>query len=531
MRRIVYLTALTGALACAAPAAAQGATYTVWSCKKPNGTPAATEGWTVGGTPSSIAATTPCAGGNGAMRAGFNGAGAQETSTLTFTAPAGARIAGYVMYRSITMTSTAPAYRWTHLEDDTQVDACEGTCPRGDRNKPLGEVNVVSRGSLNLGSVTFRTLCTAPVTDPPQACPPTAPTEAMLAEVHRAAFLLTDDVLPEFVGPPTGTLLDGTRAQSGTVSASFQAKDTGSGVYEAIVEVDGVAVARQVVDANDGRCGEPFTSLKPCKASVSGSISLDTTTIANGRHNVSLIVTDGTGANRDAESFAITVDNSAGRGAANGTGASESAKLTAAFKGKTGAAITTGLGRKVVVEGRLTDTAGRPITNATLDVVGVERRLGAVEQPIGQTITGADGRYAITVTASVGRRLIVRYRAFVADTRAAAVAELALKVRAAPTLSISTRTVRPPRKVTFSGRLRGGSVPPGGKIGVIQVNLGGIWRAFRDLRTDRKGRFKVVYPFKVRQNRKLRFRVRVVKDGSYPFETGTSAVRVLRIRG
>ena len=498
-------------------AAADAATYTVWSCKKPGGQPAATEGWSTGGT---VPGAIDCPGG-GPVRATLNG-GASTTSSITFTAPSGSKIAGYVLYRSVAMP--AGNYRFRHWEDAAVIDACDN-CGRGDATRPLSEANAVVRGGLSLNTVAFSLECLN--ADPAAPCG-----DGATAAVHRAAFLLTDDTIPEFVAT-SGTLLDDTRSHSGTISASFSAKDTGSGVHQAIVEVDGTEAARQVVDANDGRCAEPFTSLKPCRPSASGSISLDTTRFANGRHDVKLIVTDATGENVAAVGpKLITIDNgNGGRGAPNGTGATEQAKITIGFRGRRGTSLTTSVGRRIVVEGRLTDTAGRAITNATVELAGVQRRLGATEQVLAQAATGPDGRWSTTVTASPGYRLVARYRAFTADQRFAATAEAALKVRASASFKLSRSTVRAPGTVRFTGALRGAAIPPGGKIVVLQVFQSGRWRTFRDLRTNRAGRVSYSYRFAVRRTLRLKWRLRIPKDASYPYESGFSKARSLRVRG
>jgi hypothetical protein len=511
-------------------AGADAATYTVWSCKKPDGRPAPVEGWAAAG---GLASTTLCDGG-GPLRAGFDGTPPDTESLLTFTAPSGSKIAAYLIYRSVALSGAG--YEWRHYEDPPNVyDSCGNPCGRGDRAAALSEKNTLARAGLNLSAVRFRVNCVNTGTpEAPQPCPAaTPPTEAAaLAEVHRAAFQLTDDTIPEFVGAPSGTLLDGSRPHSGVISASFSAKDTGSGVFEALVEVDGAIQSRQVADANGGRCAEPFVALKPCRETAAGTIALDTARIPNGRHDVRLLVTDATGANRTAVGpVAITVDNSGGRGTPNGSGPADAAKLTAGFRGRRSKTLTVPMGKRVLVEGRLTDTAGRAITNATLDVAGVERRLGATEQMLAQTVTGADGRFKVTITGQPGRKLIVRYRAFSADTKPAASAELALKVRASASFKISSRNVRPPKKVTFSGALRGGAIPPGGKIVFLQVFQNGTWRTFRDLRTDRKGNFRFVYSFKRRVKLSLRWRMRVRRDASYPYETGTSRAYSMRVRG
>ena len=84
---------------------------------------------------------------------------------------------------------------------------------------------------------------------------------------------------------------------TGVRSTSFSASDQGGGVYQALLEADGQVVASTVVDANGGNCVPPFKGAVPCKPSTSGTLSFDTSALADGAHALRLVVTDPTGTN------------------------------------------------------------------------------------------------------------------------------------------------------------------------------------------------------------------------------------------
>jgi hypothetical protein len=80
----------------------------------------------------------------------------------------------------------------------------------------------------------------------------------------------------------------------------------------------------------------------------------------------------------------------------------------------------------------------------------------------------------------------------------------------------------------FTGRLRGDHIPAGGKLVELQVFLRGRFRTFATAHTDDRGRWRYDYRFDGTRGRvKYRFRARVPREATYPFEAGSSrAVRV-----
>ena len=95
----------------------------------------------------------------------------------------------------------------------------------------------------------------------------------------------------------------------------------------------------------------------------------------------------------------------------------------------------------------------------------------------------------------------------------------------------ASRRVRPGGRVRFRGRLLGRPVPARGKLVEIQAFDGGRWRTFAQPRSRRNGRFRTAY--RLRRTfgpRTFRFRARVRREASYPFELGFSKVVRVRVR-
>jgi len=86
--------------------------------------------------------------------------------------------------------------------------------------------------------------------------------------------------------------------------------------------------------------------------------------------------------------------------------------------------------------------------------------------------------------------------------------------------------------VSFSGALRAGPVPDGGKLIDLQAHYRGRWRTFATPRTDAAGRWS--YPYRFEATRGLviyRFRARIRREAAYPYELGHSRVVRVTVRG
>jgi hypothetical protein len=372
--------------------------------------------------------------------------------------------------------------------------------------------------------------------------------QALYADVLDAQFDVDDP------SPPVGGLTGGsTDAQtwSRVMRFGLNGADVGGGLFQAIVEVDGADALAIPLGGSTCRdiASDPalngFAAAQPCPLRVdNGSLDVDTSRLPQGQHAVRVLLEDAAG-NRTAifgpVTRNITSSEAVGpgsdpvlRGAANGDGASDLARLTAHW-GRRGSRtlLVSRFGRTHVVRGRLRDADGAPIANAVIDAVSKTtavdaRELGKRNGPR----TRSDGSWFVVLPRGVSSRdLTFRYRSHVNDTIASATAGVRLRVRAGVQLSIHPRRARTGQTIRFSGRLLGGPLPRGGKQVVLMARTSrGAWVRFNVVRTDGSGRFRAVYRFQQPGAALYRFRALSLSEAAYPYLAGGSNVVKVRKR-
>lgn len=372
--------------------------------------------------------------------------------------------------------------------------------------------------------------------------------------------LFAADLTLEQESAPTVQEVSGALAEASTVSGTsdvaFTATDPGSGIYEAVLQVDGTIIFAKVLDTNGGRCrdvgqttdGLPaFLYTQPCKPSLKADVPFDLRSIGNGAHHLVVLATDAAGNATPVVDRQVTVDNppanggsgSAGtgapppaRGAANGSEASDQATLTASWKGARGAHISSAFGAAHTVVGRLTTAAGRPIAGALIDIALAPAATGAHPLALTPARTGADGRFALALARTVpGGALRLGYRSHLGDALPVATRTLTLSVRAALRLHIAPRVSAVGRTIRFSGRLLGAPLPPGGKQLVLEARSpGGRWIEFRVIRSDAHGGFHAGYRFRLPGPASYSFRALSSAEADYPYLAGASNVVGVRER-
>lgn len=526
-----------------APASAHAGTYTVYACKKPDGTPAPAEGWRVeapglDGNSLTIGPESCATGGpmRNEFKPGVNYSHGHYANWEFAAASPSLPVVGYVVYRAAGVLPTSPGRFLYGLFERQQAGgiAWPEQCDQGgpcawppSAQPPLSENSARARGGVRLVGYGVQVRCEDTDPDPNVNHCGAQTSRPAWADIHRAETILEDTTDPEFSSPPSGTMFDTGRPLSGVVQASFSARDAGSGVFQSIVEVDGRPVATAIIDDNDKKCVLPFVHRVPCKPSAAGTAALDTNSLEDGQHNVRLLVTDATRSNTIAYGpILITTKNrSPGRGAPNGTNAADGARITARWRGRKRRELRTAFNRTVAVTGTLRDPIGRPITGATVEIAGRELRLAAGERILRRVTTRADGTFTYRFRARPGMSLSARYRAFANDPGYASEDRLTLRVRAGVTIK-TRRVVRRGTRLVATGRLRGGPIPRGGKSVVLQVLDGRTWRDVDETKTDRRGRFKASERVRPGGGRvTLRLRILVRRDQSYPYSLGTSRVR------
>ncbi|MFI5008941.1 MAG: hypothetical protein ACHQDY_01555 [Solirubrobacterales bacterium] len=395
--------------------------------------------------------------------------------------------------------------------------------------------------------------CGSPILE--YGCPPGGGDEngnAAIVELFAADLVLDQESSPT-VQEVAGSLAEAPTV-SGTADVAFTATDPGSGVYQAVFQVDGTTVSSTVLDANGGRChdmgqttdGLPaFLYTQPCRPSLSMDVPLDTTSLSDGPHHLIVSVTDAAGNATPVVDRQITVANghapptSAGsaspppsRGAANGSEASEQAILTATWKGARGTHVTSAFGAAHVVQGRLTATGSRPIAGALIDVNLLPAAAGARPLALPAARTGPDGRFTLALPRTVpGGALRLGYRSHLGDALPVATRTLTLSVRAGLRLRITPTVSAVGHTIRFIGRLRGGPLPPGGKQLVLEARSpGGRWIEFNVIRSDTRGNFHAGYRFRFPGPASYSFRAISNQEADYPYLAGASNIVGVRER-
>jgi hypothetical protein len=296
-------------------------------------------------------------------------------------------------------------------------------------------------------------------------------------------------------------------------------------VYAAAIEVDGQTVVSGVVDANNGRCAKPFSVVVPCRANVSGTLSLNTATLPDGVHTMRLLVTDATETN--AASYGPVQVRTANTAAQCTPGlTAKTTPVAASLKGTKRSAVTRRSGRATLV-GRVAGAGA----GVVVELLARERVAGAPATLLGSTTTAADGSFTLAVPPGPSRRVRAGWRVNATDATFACSRPLNIRVPARATLHATPRAVAPGGRVRLSGRLGGGRIPSRGKLIDLQAREQGSWHTFASVRTQRSGSFTTHYRFHRSAPRKTYpMRVRVRPESSYPYALGYSRAVRVRVR-
>jgi hypothetical protein len=362
-----------------------------------------------------------------------------------------------------------------------------------------------------------------------------------MVELFAADLVLSQSTAPTVSAIGGGLAEDPT--VSGTSDVAFDASDSGSGVYEAIFQVDGQTVSHSVLDEDGGRCrdvGETGDGLpaflypQPCPAALSVDVPFDTAVLSNGVHHLVVSVTDAAGNATTVLDREITVANpvppgtGAGstRGPTNGVDPSERATLSARWKGRSGAHLSGRYGGTHTIEGRLAGPEGHGIADAEVEVGELPAYTGASIRALAAPRTNAQGDWSLALPRDLSScALRIVYRSHLGDALPASTRTLTLTVPAALRLSIFPRTARTEGAIRFDGRLLGDPVPPGGKQLVLEARSpGGPWIEFHVIRTRAHARFAYLYRFRLPGPAHYQFRVLSEQEADYPFATGASNV-------
>jgi hypothetical protein len=560
--------------------------YHVYSCRTPDGQVAPTVGWSALPHATYDVTSNTCESGGGliaAVDAGHEHLANSEfdKATWAFNAPEGETITGATLWRAGNTlggsNEDASYLFWMSGDVSRDIEGQTfGECRAGNDcigegsfSNPLAMESRVTAPASALGSanLSLDTYCGSLI---PEAQCPTNEGGKITYDSEIELFA-ADITLSQPTGP-TVSAVSGGLAEDPTVSATtdvaFHATDPGSGVYEAIVEVDGDVRAHEVIDENGGRChnlggtsdGLPaFLYPQPCPAAASADIPFDTTALTNGEHHLVVSVTDAAGNAATVLDREIDVANPVpptppapavcnASAAASGQGAGQSPVLTAAWKGHRGARLRARYGPVHVIEGTLSGAggsstaagarppgttatsgagaSGKPIAGAQLEVCESPNYKGAQSRLVGTASTNADGHWSLVLPRDLpSTTLRISYWQSQGEASPAALQTLTLSIPAALHLHITPRTAASSGTIHFSGGLHGGPLPPGGKQLVLEARSpGGPWIEFHVIRTHAGGRFTYLYRFRLPGPARYQFRVLCEAEADFPFAAGYSNV-------
>lgn len=553
---------------------AQAGTATIFSCKAPDGTPADTDGWTVGTSGGHYITAIDRCPGEGLildMWGAWNHAFAQQ-ATATFQAPANTRIKRVEGHRTIVTgvgTPNAwPEYLFTIGSEHVALHGANVSI--GDPNQALSGANKFPPIATNAEHLTFTVHCVGHG----QPCA-TSPVPLARAVITQMTIDLEHNDSP-VVEWARGDLFTKKRPLSAVESMKFRATSRGLGIFRLhLYKKDGAQLTHidttQAIDSNDGKCvpiqlqaqegqapHHAWRNLKPCKPTVESTYEIDTNRIGDGQHTLILKVEDATGNMSVVDSGKVTVKNRPDPpppppaaspssvsgsglfsphvhinlpGTPNGVNSCPSAHVVGGFRGR----LPLRLGQGVDFSGRLVCLSnGLPIQGATL-VVSSHNERGPARASTRTVRTDASGAFVTRFGAGPSRAVRVDYLMSHGDPRALASLSTVLRVQPKVNMRMNVRRVRRgkrrvPQELTWSGRVMGGHIPAGGVPLKVQWRSKSGWKTFTEFRTNSNGKFRHAYP--IRQARPWQFRIVVPGDvADYPFTNGQSQVVKLNVRG
>jgi hypothetical protein len=203
--------------------------------------------------------------------------------------------------------------------------------------------------------------------------------------------------------------------------------------------------------------------------------------------------------------------------------------------GTGGSGLTVDFGAGAGLRGRLTDGRGDGVPNRPVAVVtrAAGGAGGAPERR--RVVTDRAGRFALALGPGTSRRVLVAFHGG-GGFAPARHRPLALRVRAAVSLTATPPRLRTGQTVTLSGRVRPGAarIPARGKLVTIQYleRASGRWRPALVVRTGARGRFKARYRFRyITGTARIRLRATALPEAGWPYAAGSSSPVTVKVHG
>ncbi|HEY1854002.1 MAG TPA: hypothetical protein VGG40_05385 [Solirubrobacterales bacterium] len=511
------------------PATADAGTYSVYYCRTPEGAAAPLTDWRIDdkGGAAIDHSRENCPGGPFELELSPTATHpANDDLSATVEAPAGTEIAAYKFWRSVQL-GTEYGYRYRELTafGNPELDICwqnQGCLSKGNPAQPFSAANVVEmNGRTGVMGLEFLITCALP-DGSSEKCPASAPGAKF--ELFGAELTMADYSAPVLPVAPSGPLVTPSTPLSGWQPVTISATDSGGGVYQALLEVDGSIVQSAILDEDGGSCRPPFTHIAPCPPSATGTVWLNTSDFPDGKHTLRILVTDATGTNTAAWG-PVTIETDNGR--CNPSPPTDELDLHVGLVGRKhwkARVITTAYGHPLRIRGQLIEGGGKPVVGAGVCVA--ERVAGGFDElhRIGARVTNGEGTFAFKVPPGPSRRLYFIHR----TAQGAVVSTISVRVRAPVSLHGSPLSLRNGQTLTMRGNLGSPPYPKRGALVELQAYRETGWQTFGTATTNRRGRFAFRYTFSRTVGlQHYLLRARVPKQADYPFESGRSrAIRV-----
>lgn len=223
-----------------------------------------------------------------------------------------------------------------------------------------------------------------------------------------------------------------------------------------------------------------------------------------------------------------TTSTTVNGGPVNGSGGSSA---TARFTASSRRTIRMRFNATKTVTGKLLDASGRPIQDASVDILEQVAKPGATFSRLGTVVTNRDGVYRYRLPAGPSRTLRFAYAARLGDADYRDTADVLVRVSAVLVVSATKRTVAHGKTMRLKGRVLGAKyLPKRGAILEIQARDGRRWRTIAVKPASRNGRVAYGYRFRVARNASFLFRVRLRPGAGVPLGATTSKTIRVNVR-
>lgn len=516
-------------------APAHAGTYSVYSCKGPANEPLGSAGWVAGslGAPTTdFDYVNDCPGAGLSVSTKASAAYANTNSGFfRFTPPTDTELSGFQIKRQLQTLFMDVGYgTYTSVVRERRgASVVSAGCVARTTNCTFG-VPVADTVEENLSpadSVSIEVVCNA------APCPVSNGNVDVKATLVGSRIDLLDDYEPQVLNA-TGSLISGP-AIPGSRSVVIATSDRGSGIRRVSLSVDGGAAQ---IDEPGGNCVEPFSTPVPCPLTHTSSFSVDTSGLAVGAHNLSVLVEDAAGGtvNYGPIPFTVlapTIDpvdpgppvGSDGQPLTNGVPAVERPQLSLGQS-----RIESKSAGMTSIVGTLRAPDGTPIVGATVLPLSID--LGSAEEPavsLPGVTTGADGSFSVAVEVKGAKRIRIAFRP---NLVSAETAIASVVVRQALKLSVKRSKARVKRRgrIVLSGVLTGAGSATNDAPVEINALVKGKWRAVGVVETNSKGKYSWKYRFvSVRRTTKFKFRALVRRSAAWPWPTKVGRTVSVRV--